>query len=616
MCAIAGILRRDGLPPDRDAVARMLAAMAHRGPDGAATHLAGPAAIGHARLAVRDLSALATQPLVTGDGCVLAYNGEIYGEAPLRRTLEAAGDHIEGHGDARVLLAALARHGVAWTLPRIDGMFAFAWWDARTRILHLVRDRFGIKPLHVAATTSFVAFASELRALRTLDGVAARPDVRDLARRLLPGGADESRSPFAGVENVPPGGWWRIGQDGIERTTWCDPALDVDPARIIAGGRERPAAWEARATRALETAVRDHLASDVPVAAFTSGGVDSNLVAALALRDRPDLVAYTVDTLDPRSELAAATAAARHLGLPLHPVPMDRATFLARFADTVLAYEHPLPHPCLVPTLLLAERARADGIVVALTGEGADELFGGYQSLARTWRLWRRAEAPPWRWLPGRRARRRALAELPFSNQAGRREPGGRASAEAALCAAADARARTVLAHLAGVGPAHDRAFLAHALDALRTHLSWLLLRHDRLSMAASIEARVPFLCRTVSDVALHLPPAAKLRQGHLKWVLRRIADHHLPRGQAWTQKQGFSVPDAHHAGTAAVLRGGLAAELLGWTRAAAEERLPVIEAQPRLRVRMLGLETWARLYLARESPGQVTERILARAAG
>jgi len=615
MCGIAGILRRDALPPDRDAAAAMLAAMAHRGPDGAATHVAGPLALGHARLAVRDLSPLAAQPLVTGDGDVLAYNGELYGEAPLRRSLEARGARIEGHGDARVLLAALALDGVAGTLPRIDGMFAFAWWEARTGTLHLVRDRFGIKPLHVAATASFVAFASELRALRTLDGVADRPDLRELARRMQPAGADESGSPFLGVENVPPGAWWRIGPRGIERGTWCDPALEVDPGRIIAAGRERPAAWEARATRALETAVRDHLASDVPVAAFTSGGVDSNLVAALALRDRPDLVAYTVDTRHPGSELAAATAAARHLRLPLQPVPMDRATFLARFADTVLAYEHPLPHPCLVPTLLLAERARADGIVVALTGEGADELFGGYRSLARTWRLWRRAEAAPWRWLPGRGARRRALAQWPFSNQDGRRDPGARPVAEAALCAGEDARARAVLAHLAGLGPAQDRAFIAHSLDALRRHLGWILLRHDRLCMAASIEARVPFLCNTVGDVALHLPLAAKLHGGHLKWLLRRIADRHLPRGQAWADKQGFPVPDAHHAGTSAILRDGLAAELLGWTRAATVEHLPRIEATPRLRVRMLGLETWARLYLAGESPAQVTERILASAA-
>ncbi len=612
MCGIAGIFRRDGAPAEGPVAERMIATLHHRGPDGHGVFARGPVALAHARLAIRDMTELGAQPLRDPGGAgVLVYNGEIYGEGALRSELEAEGARIEGTGDARVLLAALALHGVAWTLRRIDGMFAFAWWDAREHRLHLARDRFGIKPLHVAVGADAVYFASEIRALRTIAGVACRPNLLELARRVQLWPIDERHPPFEGVRNVLPGEWWRIDAQGIEQTTWCDPALEVDTGRIRAAARAGPETWEQWVRDAVEVSVRDHLASDVPVAVFTSGGVDSNLVAAIAREHRPDLVAYTVDVCHPESEAGAAAQIARHINIPLRVVKVDRTTFLARFADAVLAHEHPLPHPCLIPTLLLAERARADGIRVALTGEGADELFGGYDYLQRTREQWRRAYAPWARWHRRGRAAQRDLAAVPFRYQSIRREPDVHLRMTAALAPAEETAARAILGRLAAIEPPPDRAFLAHSLDALRRHLPWLLLRHDRMCMAHSLEARVPFLCDRVADVALHLPVAAKLRGNVGKWVLKRLAARRLPAAQVYAPKKGFPVPHAHHAGVSAMLRGGVAAELLNWTSAATQDLLPRIEASPGLRVQMLGLEVWARIFIAGESPGQITERLL-----
>ena len=405
MCGIAGIFHTDGAAASEIDVARMVAAMPHRGPNGHGTFASGPVALGHGRLAVRDLGPGGAQPLrdPAGRG-VLVYNGEVYNDRELRADLQREGVAFAGTGDAEVVLHATARWGVEEAVRRFDGMFALAWWDARDGALWLARDRFGIKPLHVAHAGGRFAFASELRGLRALPGVADRPDPLELARRILPWIADVDRPPFLGVENVLPGEAWRVGPNGVDRRTWCDVAGEIDVDRLRAAAHERPEAWVARTREALEAEVVAHLASDVPVVAFTSGGVDSNLVAAIAHRHRPDLVAYTLDAGGEESEAAAATEIARHAGFPLRVVSCDRATFLRSWATSVAAHEHPLSHPSQVAMVPLVERAHADGAVVAVTGEGADELFGGYEFLAKTWHRWRRARSPLRRWTHAGRA--------------------------------------------------------------------------------------------------------------------------------------------------------------------------------------------------------------------
>jgi asparagine synthase (glutamine-hydrolysing) len=613
MCGIAGILRRDDRPADAADALRMVAAMPHRGPDGRGAWADGPVALGHGRLAVRDLTEAAAQPMVAPDGAgTLVYNGEVYDDAALRADLEREGVAFRGTGDAEVLLHALARWGVERTVPRLDGMFAFAWWDARERALWLVRDRFGIKPLHVAVAGGFLAFASEMRGLRAIPGLAAEPDLLEVVRRVLPGLVDETRSLFRGVENVPPGGAWRATRAGLERGAWWDVDRALDVPRLLAASRERPEAWVERVEEAIEAEVRSHLASDVPVAAFTSGGVDGNLVAAIAREGRDALVAYTVDTLSGESETPVARVLAARSRLDLRVVPVDRDAYLAAWPAAVEAHEHPLRHPGQVAALPLFRAARADGFVVALTGEGADELFGGYDFFRRTWEQWRRAVSPFRRFRGSARRGARTLPDAPFDYQSLGRDPVGHLRMTIALAPAEETRARDLLRLLAPVEPPEDRAFLAHLLDSLRRHLGWLLHGHDRLGMAASMEARVPYLSARVGDVALHLPRKAKLEGRVGKWVLKEVAARRLPTDLLHAKKKGFAIPAAHHGGSSALLRGGALPRLLRWTKTAEEDLVPRVERDPLLRHRIVSLEIWARLYAEGETADAIAERLRA----
>jgi asparagine synthase (glutamine-hydrolysing) len=618
MCGIAGYLRRDEGAASADVARAMAEAMRHRGPDGMGALADGPVAFGHARLAVRDRSEAGAQPMVApgGEG-FLVYNGEVYdppGSPGLRGELERAGAVFRGHGDAEVVLHAIVRLGFDAAVERFDGMFALAWWDARERALRLARDRFGTKPLHVVVTPDRVAFASEVRGLRALPGVATRPDLLELVRRAVPPSHDEMRSPFEGVENVLPGESWRVTASGVERRTWCDLPFSVDVDRLVAASREPQADLDARVASVVRDAVRSHLVSDVPVAAFVSGGVDSNLVAAFAREDLPDLVGYTADTVDAASEVGATTRMAERIGLPLNVVRVAREDYLRAWPASVEALEHAGTHASLPAAWLVAQRARRDGVVVALTGEGADEVFGGYEFFERTRRRWAQAGAAWRRLLRDGRREARGLAEVPFRYQILRNERETGLRVAAALLPGEETRARRLLEVLSPL-PAADRAFVGHALDSLRRHLGWILLRHDRVGMAASIEPRVPFLSNRVADVGLHLPVRARLRGRVGKWTLKRVAARFLPRDLVFARKKGFPIPDGHHAGATALLRGGAVAELFRWPRGAEDDFVPRIEASPLARHQWVGLELWARIFARGERASDVADRLLAVAS-
>lgn len=615
MCGIAGFLRRDGAPASREAAAAMAATMHHRGPDGRGAWADGPVALAHARLAVRDRSDAAAQPMVApgGEG-VLVYNGELVGEGPLRDALAREGWAFRGPGDAEVVLAACARWGPERAAAAFDGMFAFAWWDARARALWLVRDRFGTKPLHVHTGPAGVAFGSEARAIAAFTGPLA-VDRHLVVRRSLPWTTDPLPPPFVGLEDVPPGGAWRVHAGGIERRVHTDLLASVDPARVVAAAAEPVEAAAVRVREVVETAVRAHLVSDVPLAAFTSGGVDSNLVAAIALETRPDLVAYTMACGGPDDELPAATRVARHLGLTLRPVVVDRATFLRTWPEAAHVEEIPTDHESHVAALVLARAARADGFSVIVTGEGSDELFGGYDFFFRTRKAWREATRP-WARLTHRgRARLRALQRVPFRYQAVRTEPETHARYEALLDPEADSRARRLLARFASLRPPEDAAAAALAVDAVRRYLVRILFRHDRTSMAASVEARVPFVSNAVADVGLHLAPRHRWRGRVGKWLLKRVAAARLPAEVLTARKKGFPVDAAHHRGTSALLVDGWVADTFGWTRASTAEVLPAVEADPVRRFHLVSLEVFGRVHARGEAPAAVAERLLAAAA-
>ena len=365
---------------------------------------------------------------------------------------------------------------------------------------------------------------------------------------------------------------------------------DVAPARIV--GHE----WDDRDTvdrveRAVEASVERHLASDAPLTVLCSGGVDSGLVSAFTKRRLPSLEAYVVDIGGPASELPRAQAVADHLGMTLHAVRLTPEAFQTHWRDAVRAADGPLHSPNTVALLAVVRRCRDDGYKVVLTGEGADELFGGYAWHRQTHRQWCSIEG--WRgWLKGRRrreARRRLLERMPFASPIGL--SAGRRSAPPLD---ADAmQPRRILNHLSPIEPASDRALLAHGLHDLSAHLGWLLHRHDRMGMAASLEMRVPFLSAPVIDLALHLPARMKLRRGVGKWALKEVARRHLPRSVIDAPKLGFVVPPTHTHGAETLLREGRVAGLLELGRDDLDMLIGELTQHPDARFQLASLEMW-----------------------
>ncbi|TQF76451.1 asparagine synthase (glutamine-hydrolyzing), partial [Elioraea sp. Yellowstone] len=406
MCGIAGLfLRRPGA---EDALlaraAAMGAALAHRGPDGAGTWADGEAgvALAHRRLAIIDLSPGGAQPMASSCGrYVVSYNGELYNYRALRAELAACGRTVPGESDTAVLLAAVAQWGVASALPRLDAMFAFALWDRAERVLWLARDHAGIKPLAwTVLADGSVLFGSELRALEAAGGWSPEIDAESVAAYLRHGCIPAPRTVFRGVRKLPPGGLVRIGMAGApEERRWFDVlalARETVPARLTAA--EAAAAVDA----ALAESVRAQLVADVPVGAFLSGGVDSSSVVAAMARAAPGAAhAFTIGFDDPaydESKDAARIAAAldvRHT--VLHATEADA---LALVDELPRVYDEPFADSSQLPTLLLARLTRGH-VTVALSGDGGDELFGGYRRHVLAARLWPRLARVPF---PLRRA--------------------------------------------------------------------------------------------------------------------------------------------------------------------------------------------------------------------
>jgi asparagine synthase (glutamine-hydrolysing) len=616
LCGIAGILRLDGGEVDPKPLGEMLAEIRHRGPDDTGTWHQGACALGHVRLSVLDLSAHAHQPMHSADGAgTLVYNGEVYNFVELRRELEAQGARFSSSGDAQVVLEALHRWGPERAVPRFDGMFALAYRDARDGSVWLARDRLGIKPLAWARRGDSVLFCSEVKGLLRHPAVPCRPSRTQLELMLLLAHWDRRRSFFEEVEHVSPGSLLRMRGREITAQHYFELPRDLDLARL--GDPRHPT--PAEAVRAFEDAlarsVHIHQRSDAPLAAMCSGGVDSSLITALARRDRPDLHGYVADVGGAESEHARAQQVGRHLGVPVRRVPLEREDFLALWPRAVWHRDGPSPHPSDVAMLAVAERCRRDGIKVLLTGEGADELFGGYRWYGETYREWRRAHRRS-RWL-GRihRPFRRAWHHLRRSPHAG--VPGHPDQLLAQRLGAALEPERLLLRRAlhSAVGRAvapEERAFLVYGLDELHYTLASLLVRHDRIGMAASIESRVPFLGNEVIDLGLHLPARVKWRRGQGKWVVKKAAQRLLPRDVVYAPKRAFPVDPGLHRGSTALLRGGHVAELLGWTRAETEALLPLLEQDARTAYQFTSTELWARLYLGGESVESLGERLRA----
>jgi asparagine synthase (glutamine-hydrolysing) len=581
MCGITGFLHFDcasaSVGPTQ-AVAAMTAALAHRGPDGDGvwSDAAAGIALGHRRLAIIDLSAAGHQPMSSADGrWVITYNGEIYNFSELRAELEAGGATFRGHSDTEVIVEAIARWGVRRTLERIDGMFAFAVWDARERTLTLARDRFGIKPLYWGRIADGWLLASELKAFRAHPGFSPRLEVDAFAGYLQFSYVPLPLSIYQGVWKLPPA-HLLVLRPG--RTTDPVPEPYWSLESVAAAGLAKPlelADDEAEATldALLKDAVGRSMVSDVPLGAFLSGGIDStSVVAQMQAQSNRPVQSFTIGFSEAAyDESPYARAVARHLGTEHTELVVDPKTaweVIPRLADI---YDEPFADSSQIPTYLVSRLARRT-VTVVLSGDGGDELFAGYERHRWGLFLWRllgpvpaplRRAAACLLGLPGPRLWNGLAGLLPArvrpSNLA---DKVGKVSRALGLADADALYARMVSAgwatdRLTAGGrspglPAVDARLSGDSrgivermqcLDALTYLPEDILTKVDRASMAVSLESRVPFLDRRVAEFAFSLPRRQRLRHSQGKWVLRRVLARHLPPALTERPKMGFAIP-------------------------------------------------------------------------
>ena len=565
MCGICGAAasEHEG-KPDPEVIARMSRRLHHRGPDSDGCFERGPVALAARRLSIIDLEH-GEQPIANEDGSVVVVqNGEIYNYRELKRELERAGHRFTTDCDTEVLVHAYEEYGDAF-LERLRGMFAIALWDDRRRRLLLGRDRFGIKPLYYAAEDGGLLFASELKAMLEHPGFSLETDPRAIAAFLAFNSIPAPLTIYAAARKLPPGHLLAWEGGGVEVRRFARPS----PVPAAEVRREGAGALATELQSTLRDSVRAHLVSDVPVGVLLSGGIDSGALTALATAESPErLKTFSIGFEESGfDELARARLVAERYGTDHHEliVRPDAVQLLPKLVE---AFDEPFGDSSAVPTYLVSELAAGE-VKVALSGEGGDELFGGYYTYVadllapRVGRL-AALSAPLVEALPSsdarvgfdykakRFARAAALADPLerhhawkeiFSPAARHSLLDGRATAWDPLDLYRERYAETAGAEsLARLQDVDLGIYLADDL----------LVKTDRLSMAHSLELRVPFLDPLVAGFAAALPTAMKVRGFAKKRLLRRAVAPLLPKEIVRGRKQGFSIP------LAAWLRGPL----------------------------------------------------------
>ncbi len=585
MCGLAGILLERDAQGVRDARVRaMTAALAHRGPDSDGCYADDAIALGFRRLAVIDLET-GDQPIVVDDGrAVITLNGEIYNYRELRRDLEGRGHRFRTSGDVEVALRWFLETGVSG-LSRLNGMFAFAVWDHAARRLFLARDRHGIKPLFLARQPGGIAFASEVAALLAGEFPARfAVDPLELRHTLAQRYPSPAGSLVEGITALEPGTLLEIGPEG-ERSHrfWEPPAPDLSTASD-----------RGEVSRRLEEILRGaairQLVADVPVGVFLSGGVDSGTLAALIATSGASVVrTFSVgfEGEGAVSELPAARTTAAALGTEHHEMVIDAAE-VARDVDAILGrLDGPLADATAIPTWYMSRHARST-VTVALSGEGADELFGGYER--HRYDAWidglgaaGRAALPYALALAGRPASPRLARRLKMPASLARQLDWSRLFGDEEIDALVErpppGEAELLARDERIVRGWEERA----ARDPLGARLEAdrqlflpgdLLPKVDRMSMAHGLEVRVPYLDDEVVDFVVPLPGAMKIPRGRDKALLREVAGRVLPVS-ARRRKQGFFAP------IGAWLRGPLREPLLDLLAPDALRRTGLFRPQP-----------------------------------
>ncbi len=585
MCGITGFLT-SSVDTELDlkiTVGRMTDRLAHRGPDdsGIWVDRASGIALGHRRLSILDLSQDGHQPMHSESSrYVIVFNGEVYNFYDLRHDLKSFGHSFSSVSDTEVLLAAIEQWGVEEALPRFNGMFAFAVWDRRERQLHLVRDRMGEKPLYYGWMGKSFLFGSELKALVAHPEFKSEVDRNALALYLRYSCIPAPYSIYRGVYKLPPAGRLTLKLFDQANTPRAVPYWSAEEANRRGVENQfdgSPEDATAHLDDLLRDAVKMRMVADVPLGAFLSGGVDSSTVVALmqAQSGRP-VRTFSIGFEDGAyNEANYAAAVARHLRTDhteFYVSPKDIAPVIPRLPAI---YDEPFSDSSQIPTYLVSALARPH-VTVSLSGDGGDELFGGYKRYFAWGKVWNRVK---WLPLPVRQAASWGLRRLspqqwnhlarclsPFTSVT-ELNCGDKAHRLGRMLSAEDPFLRYQAIQSVWQSPGvalqgadepenllHDRCygtgfsdFCRHMmfLDAVTYLPDDILTKVDRASMAVSLEARIPFLDHRVVEFAARLPLSMKLRAGVGKWILRRLLYQYVPKELIERPKRGFAVPIA-----------------------------------------------------------------------
>ena len=624
MCAIAGLicLARQCRKEDHlRIVSRMCELQSHRGPDDDGVISLGHVCLGSNRLSIIDLSRAGHMPMSDAEENLwIVYNGETYNFQTLREELVGCGHKFRSKTDTEVVLHAFKQ----WSeqcFARLAGMFAFAIYDQRSDSITLARDRFGKKPLYYTYDSKHLLFASEMKVLMQV-GDAPKVNRQRLMEWALYRNVDFG-SPSTLVENIfsLPAGHFinirngRIGdpkryysvESEINAVTYA--RLDHQPRRDSVAEIES----------LILTGVQERLVSDVPLGVLCSGGIDSSLITALCTRYRKDVAAFHVSVAGypEMDESRYAKQVTAMLGIDLFTCQLERDNFCRSLPRAVYHSDVPLTHPNSVAYLLVSELARRHGTITLMSGEAADELFGGYMHRYRRYSQWLRG--------------RQLLEKLPAKirqiinlvghacNGVFATELPGYGNGLAQTIAMLDGFTREELRSRCTeayhfVSNSGERAVLGAMLGDLTNFLSPLLRRLDRMSMAASVECRVPFLDHRLVNIAVNLPLSYRLHGSTDKWILKEIASHYLPRDIVYRKKVGFPLPLEDYLAPLAreeLFRGGFCLEFLQFQRKGLAEAITTWKHDVEGFFTLLTLEIWGRLFFLRQPLEEVTELVM-----
>ena len=578
MCGICGVFQpRSQLRELTPVLSEMTAALRHRGPDSSGVWVAEPGQVGfgHSRLAIVDLSEAGEQPMSSGDGrWTITYNGELYNSHDLRGSLHQA--RWRGHSDTEVLVEHIAKHGLPETLKKAKGMFAFACWDSHRSELWLARDRFGEKPLYYGWYRESLVFASELKALRAIPGFAPDIDRNALREYFRWTNVPSPMTIYEGIQKLPPGHFVRIGE--AETTLEPQPYWSaIDAARVQPDHRVGIEVVDGL-EEVLDLAVGNQMVADVPIGAFLSGGIDSSsMVASMQRQSSTPIRTFTIgfgESGYDESNYAAEVAAA--LGTDHTELVVSPEDAMRVIPELPTIYDEPFADSSQIPTYLVSKMAR-EHVTVALSGDGGDELFGGYDRYQQINRLERLRGSLPSsscrilgsliQRLPVEAWDRLGSGLARFVLPPGLRHRTGHRMHKVGSLLTAD-HGSDLYASLMSVENQGDSLVLgaksdqlgfvgipdaqqwdvspferAMLIDTLTYLPGDLLTKVDRASMAVSLEVRVPFLDPDLFQFAWSLSPEHRVRNGQGKWLLRESLRRSLPNHLVDRPKMGFGIP-------------------------------------------------------------------------